>query len=263
MTWRKSGTTFSSTSSGLHLRNIPSCSRKLLWTPKPIKSSSFSRSCARRSTCPPCMWRPRLLYLFALRDARRALCLTLARCLIPSYVLNSAGRNITEYLMTYAARAPVAEYVAPTPAVTLPQSSTRHLLLWSSTSLRPVACAAPVTTLTAPATVVTQQAARSPIASATILSTTHCALPNCGAVPFRRMETLIMFFFLLMTTDGAVSSAFLFLTVVTQTVATCPMASATMLLTTFEIPQLQIIAKIVKFHASPIVQGTQTSTCAS
>ena len=106
---------------------------------------------------------------------------------------DSAGRDITEYLMTYAARAPVAEHVAPTPAVTLPQSSTRHLLLWSSTSLRPVACAAPVTTLTAPATVVTQPAATSPIASATILSTTYCALPNCGVVPFRRMETLIMF----------------------------------------------------------------------
>ena len=64
MTWRKSGTTPSFTSSGLCLRTTPSCSRKLLWTPR--------SSCSRRSTCPPSTWRSRLVCLRMLRDAQRA-----------------------------------------------------------------------------------------------------------------------------------------------------------------------------------------------
>ena len=52
----------------LRLKRIPFCSRKLLWTRRPTESAQ-TRPGLRRSTCPPCTWRPRLSC--TLRDARR------------------------------------------------------------------------------------------------------------------------------------------------------------------------------------------------
>ena len=143
MTWTKSGTIFYSTSSGLHLRNIPYCSRKLLWTPKRTKEHIFQQDMVETFYVPVMyMATQSLVLFFALRDARRALCWMLSKVChtqfpsariftLPHSILrfDLAGRDITEFLLTHAAHAPVVEYVAPTPAVTLQQLSTRYLLL--------------------------------------------------------------------------------------------------------------------------------------
>merc|ERR1719317_700564 len=59
MIWRRSGTTPSTMSSVLPLRNSPSSSLRLPSTPR-LTVRRCPRSCSRPSTCPPCMLPSRL-----------------------------------------------------------------------------------------------------------------------------------------------------------------------------------------------------------
>ena len=94
----KSRSTRSTTNSGLRLKNIPVCPRKLFWTPR------RRRPGLRRSTCPPWTWRPRLSFTF--RDTRRTSWWTLVMvcpltkgCTLRHAILRLAGRDLSEYAM--------------------------------------------------------------------------------------------------------------------------------------------------------------------
>ena len=67
-TRRKSCITRFTMNSGLRMKNIPFCPRKLLWTPRHTESA-WHRPCLRRPKRPSCTWRARVSCTF--RDARR------------------------------------------------------------------------------------------------------------------------------------------------------------------------------------------------
>ena len=139
------------------------------------RSTSFSISCSRRSTCPPCLWRSSSLCLFELRGACRALCWALATVCRTQFTSTKilrfdwAGRDITECLMTHATLVPMVEHVALVPVT--------------------------ITMTTAPSTIVTQPVVTCPIASSSRSPTTRCALPTCEAVPPSCAETHLIIMF--------------------------------------------------------------------
>ena len=103
MTWRRSGTTHSTTSAGLHRRAL--CVRKRLGILRPTENAG-RRSCSRRSTCPPFSWRSRLCCSCSVQHAPRepwwiyvTLCLTqfpstkVTFCRTPIFRLYLAGRH--------------------------------------------------------------------------------------------------------------------------------------------------------------------------
>ena len=136
---------------------------------EPTRSTSFSISCSRRSTCPPCLWRSSSLCLFDLRDACRTLCWALATVCRTQFTSTKilrfdwAGRDITEYLMIHATLVPMVEHVALVPVT--------------------------MTMTTAPSTIVTQPVVTCPIAPSSRSPTTRCALPTCEAIPPSCAET--------------------------------------------------------------------------